>query len=577
MGLGEKVLRKKARKLELKELQKNSVTPGCISQFDELLYDVYVTRLPKSRDYNYRRDLVRIFNEIAKEIYGKSDNLPLVEEFGSFLMDIFSAKSDLDLSVNFCDNVVQFPREKKVQTLRKFAKKLYALQRQGHVSGVRPITSAKVPILKVVDCGTGIECDISVENRDGIVKSKIVRMVSSIDKRFQKLSFLMKAWAKAQGINSSKDRTLNSLSIISLVAFHLQTRDPPILPPFSVMLGDGTHPAKVEQIVHNFSNYGKRNKETLAELFASLLIKLASVETLWPKGLCVSTYEGSWISKTWDSKDGCISVEDFTDRSQNVARAVGSTQMKKIYKCIHVSIWHVLSFMKGKIQVSKLRECLFGPDPIPNLVGKGNTNFNKNVVEPRIPIDSIQTKKMRRTDGWEGIKQMREVQSVEGWGGGTHAKGWGGAQTEGWKGIHAKGWEKTRTEGWGGTHTKGWGGAQTEGWKGIHAKGWVNAGTEGWGGTHTKSWGGTHTKSWGGIHAEGWEKTGTEGWGGTHTKSWGGTYTKCWEEKQQYTSLYCIGTKTMRPKVSWGGAWQAIPLDPTQAEEIRSAEGWEAK
>lgn len=32
----------------------------------------------------------------------------------------------------------------------------------------------------------------------------------------------MKTWAKAQNINSSKDKTLNSLSIILLVAFHLQ-------------------------------------------------------------------------------------------------------------------------------------------------------------------------------------------------------------------------------------------------------------------------------------------------------------------------------------------------------------------
>ena len=32
----------------------------------------------------------------------------------------------------------------------------------------------------------------------------------------------MKNWAKAYNINSSKDKTLNSLSIILLVAFHLQ-------------------------------------------------------------------------------------------------------------------------------------------------------------------------------------------------------------------------------------------------------------------------------------------------------------------------------------------------------------------
>jgi len=32
----------------------------------------------------------------------------------------------------------------------------------------------------------------------------------------------MKSWAKAHNINSSKDATLNSLSIVSFVAFHFQ-------------------------------------------------------------------------------------------------------------------------------------------------------------------------------------------------------------------------------------------------------------------------------------------------------------------------------------------------------------------
>lgn len=62
----------------------------------------------------------------------------------------------------------------------------------GHVSGVHPITAAKVPVLKVVDCGTKVECDISVENRDGVSKSKIIHMICSLDERFQKLSFLVK-------------------------------------------------------------------------------------------------------------------------------------------------------------------------------------------------------------------------------------------------------------------------------------------------------------------------------------------------------------------------------------------------
>ena len=59
------------------------------------------------------------------------------------------------------------------------------------MSSVILITGARVPILKLSDRGTGIECDISVENRDGIAKSCIIRLASSIDHRFQKLSFLV--------------------------------------------------------------------------------------------------------------------------------------------------------------------------------------------------------------------------------------------------------------------------------------------------------------------------------------------------------------------------------------------------
>lgn len=43
-------------------------------------------------------------------------------------MDMFSAGSDLDLSVNFDNCAVEVSRTKRIQTLRKFEKKLKALQ-----------------------------------------------------------------------------------------------------------------------------------------------------------------------------------------------------------------------------------------------------------------------------------------------------------------------------------------------------------------------------------------------------------------------------------------------------------------
>jgi hypothetical protein len=48
-----------------------------------------------------------------------------------------------------------------------------------------------VPILNVIDRGTGVECDISVENKDGMTRSTIFKFVSSLDERFQILSYLV--------------------------------------------------------------------------------------------------------------------------------------------------------------------------------------------------------------------------------------------------------------------------------------------------------------------------------------------------------------------------------------------------
>ncbi|KAJ4980292.1 hypothetical protein NE237_031129 [Protea cynaroides] len=402
MTLSKTDLLKRTKILELQGEIK--FTPGCMLALDHLLDDIYYVESPRPSHYDQRRELVRVFNLMARDTFGTHSEFPVVQPFGSFLMDMFSVESDLDLSINFSNDIVEFPREKKIQALRKFAKLLYALQSKGHASCVQPILRARVPILKVVDCGTGIECDISVENKDGIVKSEIIHIIAAIDERFQKLSYLMKAWAKAHDINSSKDHTLNSLSTILLVAFHLQTRDPPILPAFRDLFKDGTNPACVMKLVHGSLQYGKRNRESLGELFLTLLTKLVSVETLWSEGLCASTYEGCWISKTWDSEVGYISVEDFTDRSQNVARSVRVEGFQKIYKCIHTSIHNLSAFMNGRIQAPELRRLLFGLKPHSTFNNGAAVNLKRSFPfsDPLMqspPLHPIPTKRMR----FEGV------------------------------------------------------------------------------------------------------------------------------------------------------------------------------
>lgn len=64
------VLCKEAQQCEQKQRKKYTATLEQLSAFEVLLDEVYVDCLPKPSDYDARRDLLRIFNEIAKEVYG---------------------------------------------------------------------------------------------------------------------------------------------------------------------------------------------------------------------------------------------------------------------------------------------------------------------------------------------------------------------------------------------------------------------------------------------------------------------------------------------------------------------------
>lgn len=224
--------------------------------------------------------------------------------------------------------------------------------------------SARVPIVRFLDQRTSVECDLAVDSKESVLNSRIIQIISQIDDRFQKLCLLIKHWAKAHDVNSALRNTLNSISITLLVAHHLQTQDPPILPPFSLLFKDGVDPPNVEKRTQEFLNREKRNKESLGRLFVTFFVKLQSVEFLWRQGLCVSLRSGLWISKRWRRAGVGINVEDFLDVSQNVARVVNDRGAKKIYSSINQTVEELFEFLNGKIDGAHLKDKLFVPQPL---------------------------------------------------------------------------------------------------------------------------------------------------------------------------------------------------------------------
>ncbi|XP_024362778.1 protein HESO1 isoform X2 [Physcomitrium patens] len=361
------------RALQLEKSRENTLQwdPESRRLVDRVLEDVYTVLQPTKEQRADRRNVVQFVDTFVKQRIQGSH----IRVFGSFVMDLYTGSSDLDLSLNMSYSPVDRSRGDKIAMLRKLTRALHTLHhgRNGMtrltVRKIEPVMKAAVPVVKFVEVHTNIECDVSMENMDGVLKSELIGIFTKIDLRYRQLCFLLKAWAKAYNVNDSKKGTLNSLSIIFLAAFHLQTRSPPILPSFSALLEglflretENCIAAVGERVAHYVkSGFGRDNKETLGQLFGSFFTKFLAVESLWEQGLCASVYEGKWISKVWAKNHlGCMSVEDFAERSQNCARAVREKEFDVIHQSFRDTVAHLNASAGSPSQIREMKHTLFG-------------------------------------------------------------------------------------------------------------------------------------------------------------------------------------------------------------------------
>ncbi|MCO5579513.1 hypothetical protein L7F22_033368 [Adiantum nelumboides] len=357
--------KKKARKSKFCRVDDSSTEDTSTDNSDSEDGHFYANKknFYKANQYDFLEDKskkVREFKEVAdvRNRHGVCN----ARAFGSFTMDMFTSSSDLDISLNVECGPESLARQDGVNLLKKMTKLLYKLQSCGIVRDIQPVLKAKVPVVKFIHSKTGIECDVSVENRDGMIKSELLRIFSTIDSRFRKLCFLLKAWANAHGINSSKDHTLNSLSLILLAALHLQTRVPAILPPFSSLLKGlnstvySDAASLVERQVKAYKDFGKKNSESVVQLFSSFLSKVVAVKDLWQEGLCASAYEGTW---TLTDSPSWMFVEDFTSLSQNAARAVNGVGFEAIYDSCNQALAYLRDYFLGVHEAHSVKNLLF--------------------------------------------------------------------------------------------------------------------------------------------------------------------------------------------------------------------------
>ena len=230
-----------------------------------------------------------------------------VEAFGSSVTGLSLGTGDLDLCLSF-------KKEQPKKVLRKVA----GLLREEGMMDIQQIPRAKIPIVKFNDSRSGLEVDISIENRLAIHNSKMLKSYAQ-DKRVREFILMIKYWASRRGINTAYEGTLSSYAWTLMSIQHLQMTNPPVAPNRQ----SGNKPNLVEingesyDISNDSSPFESENKQSLASLLITFFDRFA---TRWDwNEMVVSIRNGGPLNaekKRW-THTGPLPLEVVTGQSKN--------------------------------------------------------------------------------------------------------------------------------------------------------------------------------------------------------------------------------------------------------------------
>jgi len=177
------------------------------------------------------------FMEVKKEFYG------------SVVNGFSTVSSDIDISLE----------TKKECDSRQFLKSFFNEIRgslQKHKCKVQPLLFENiiVPIIDITIPELNTKISFSVNNKLGVINSRMIDLYSNLDPRCEILGIIVKVWSRMNSINSATNRFLTSYAYILMVINFLQIQKPPILPSLQ-KLKENDWEAKYLDITSNHKNH----------------------------------------------------------------------------------------------------------------------------------------------------------------------------------------------------------------------------------------------------------------------------------------------------------------------------------
>lgn len=340
---------------------------GYLALLDNVCWNVFRNFAQREVDQQNRESIRK---ELEAHIKGSADfSKAVLTLFGSSCNGFGFADSDLDLCLTFEGN----PDGKGLDFAAIVKKLARILRKNRFFCDIMPISSAKVPIVKLRHRPTGLESDISLYNQLGRRNSQLLATYSAIDPRVRILGYMAKLLAKQCEIGDASRGSLSSYAYTLMVLHYLQQVKPPVIPVLQEIVIEGVDRAKYviegcdtwffedcQNLARVWPHFGA-NREPPSTLWLGFLLYYAELFNYRQQVVCIRQLKPLYrLEKMWTDRP--IAIEDPFDLAHNLGSGV-SLRMGAYIRRVFVSARRFFQTPVKRLpsNFSSLEEYLFNP------------------------------------------------------------------------------------------------------------------------------------------------------------------------------------------------------------------------
>ncbi|XP_038654167.1 poly(A) RNA polymerase, mitochondrial [Scyliorhinus canicula] len=274
-------------------------------------------------------------------------------------------------------------------------------------TGIQKILNARCPLVRFSHQPSGLQCDLTANNRIAMRSTELLYIYSNIDPRVRALVFGVRCWARAQGITSNIPGSwITNFSLTMMVLFLLQKRNPPIIPTLDQLrdLAEVEDKYVIESHDCTFVSNNKikpsQNTETLEELLQEFFEFYGNFAF---NQMSINIRKGKEQHKPEASP---LYIQNPFEQALNVSKNVNQTQLERFVTAARESAW-ILQQEGLKQRMSDTKPWGLAALLLPTMQSSGGKSKKKRQpASERIKtlLDSLKTNKstpgyLNRTNG----------------------------------------------------------------------------------------------------------------------------------------------------------------------------------